>query len=136
MSNLVEHAKAELKRAGYAPDMEDDMERVIYQSTIKIVEAFSQCGHSGMSAMIHTDMIRRLLSFEPLGTITNDPDEWMEISEEMMGEPGVYQNRRDGRMFSEDAGLTYHNVDEQRYGWKATLFGRWKKIYTSAEAQK
>lgn len=136
MSNLVDHATRELNWAGYAHDSEDEMDRSIYFSTLMIVEAFSVVGHSGGSAPFHLDMIEKLLRFEPLGPITDSPGEWMEIDEGMMGKPGVAQNTRDGRMFSEDGGKTYYSVDELRRGWKARLFGRTGKIYKSAPSDK
>lgn len=131
-SNLVAHAKFELKRVGYSPDSEDKMNRNIYFHTAAIVRHFSECGHSGGSAPIHLDMIEKLLRFEPLGPLTDDPDEWINVADfGGPGSPALWQNRRDGRMFSEDGGKTYYSVDEFRYGWKAKLFGRKGKIYKS-----
>lgn len=130
MSNLVAHAKRELKIAGYAEDSADALDRVIYQSTIQIVEAFARCGHSGYSAMAHTQIINQLLQFKPLGEITNNPDEWFDHGSAGLGEP-IWQNKRDSRMFSEDEGQTYYSVDEFRRGWKRKLFGARGKTYTS-----
>lgn len=131
MSNLEDHARRELVAAGYYPDSKDPLDHSIYWSTIGIVRHFGSCGHSGASAAAHLALIERLLQFKSLTPITDNPAEWQEIEEGFMGRPGVFQNRRDGRLFSEDGGKTYHNVDEQRYGWRARLFGRWKAIYTS-----
>lgn len=132
MSNLVKHAERELRAAGYSPDMADLTERNIYNVTLRIVQLFSHVGHSGGSAQVHTEVIHRLLKFEPLGPITVDFGEWMHIDEAMAGRPDCWQNRRDGRMFSNDGGKTYYNVDELRCGWRAKLFGRVSKRYTSA----
>lgn len=134
MSNLMLHAEVELKRAGYSLESEDEMDRVIYRNTMGIVRLFSMCGHSGGSAPIHTDMIAKLLSFEPLGPITSDVHEWQKIADGMGFEDPTWQNRRDGRMFSHDGGKTYYNVEELRYGWRRRVFGR-RKMYTSAPAE-
>lgn len=134
MSNLMLHAEQELKRAGYTPDADDELDRNIYKETMMIVQHFAACGHSGGSAWAHMGMIQALLSFKPLGPLTDDPDEWMDVSE-FMGETGCWQNRRDGRMFSDDGGKTYYSVDELRTGWRRRLFGRRGKTYTSEPAR-
>jgi hypothetical protein len=128
MSNLMAHAEQELKWAGYSPECEDPMDQAIYKHTMMIVQHFSLCGHSGGSAPIHLDMIEKLLRFEPLGPITDNPDEWQHVGEDGFDGP-TWQNRRDGRMFSHDGGRTYYSVDELRRGWKRKLFGRIGKKY-------
>lgn len=133
MSNpLVEHADRELKLMGYSPDAEDPMSRVIYASTLDMMYAFTQVGHSGGSAEIHTWMVADLLRFKSLSPLTDDPEEWEDISDFMgPGPTGVWQSKRNGSMMSEDGGKTYYCVDEFRRGWKRKLLGRKGKIYKS-----
>lgn len=104
-SNLVNHARAELERIG------EDKETT--EGILKIVQAFADMGHSGGSASVAIPMINALLQFRPLGPLTNDPGEWQEISREMSGGEDLWQNRRDGRAFSHDAGNTYYLVDDK-----------------------
>ena len=40
--------------------------------------------------------------FEPLGPLTDDPDEWVEVAD------GLWQSRRKSSAFSCDGGKTYH----------------------------
>lgn len=122
-STMAAWAKQELKAAGYSPHTEDELDREIYYSTMEIINAFTSVGHSGYSAMAHAAMIQNLLSWEPLTDLTDNPEEWSAVAKD------TWQSWRNPKMFSEDGGQTYYSVDELRYGWKATLFGRHKKIY-------
>lgn len=105
---LVEHAKRELKLLGEDPEYATGI--------VNVVQAFANMGHSGYSAMDAIDKINTLLKFKNLTPLTNDPDEWMYISEETWGFPrGVWQSRRDPEAFSHDGGNTYYllsNRDE------------------------
>lgn len=129
-NNLITHAKRELRFAGYSPNDTDPMNVQIYNSTLDIVRAFIKCGHSGMSAQFHVAMIQSLLSFEALGPVTDNPDEWLDVSDAMGGDP-TWQNIRDSKMFSEDGGKTYYNLNEYRYGWRRKLLGRKGKKHRS-----
>jgi hypothetical protein len=66
MGNLEIHAHRELLAAGYSEGSEDELDRRIYLTTMGIVKLFSQNGHSGGSAAVHTHMINRLLQFKSL----------------------------------------------------------------------
>jgi hypothetical protein len=106
-SNLVRHARVELTRLGEHPHTID-----LY---LEVIRAFSKMGHSGSSARFATPVILKLLQFEPLMPLTNDPNEWQYHGEEVWGEKnGIWQNRRDGRMFSSDGGLTYTSVEDPK----------------------
>lgn len=106
-SNLVKHARHELALVGEDPDVIDWYARVI--------QAYSSFGHSGGSAWATVNVLEDLLRFRPLTSLTDDPDEWMYHGPEMWdGENGIWQNKRDGRMFSPDGGKTYTCVDEHK----------------------
>ena len=109
-SNLYQHALCELKRAGVDKDIYGEM---LPNAVLEIVEMFAKQGHSGMSAAYSLQLLTKLLQFENLTPIGNTPDEWMEVSEEMMGRKGVWQCRRNPALFSEDAGKTYYHVDDK-----------------------
>lgn len=105
MSNLVEHAKLELQRAG-----QTDEDPAFAQAIIAAVAAFASYGHSGSSAAVGTAMLAKLLRFEPLTMLTGDPDEWADHGVHD-GVP-VWQNKRWGAAFSNDRGKTYYLVDD------------------------
>lgn len=98
MSNLVDHAKRELALAG-----NDD---AFNESIVKAVEAFSSYGHSGGSASEAIPMLHDLLQFKNLTPLTDDPDEWMDVDNEM------WQSRRNAEAFSTDGGKTYYLLSE------------------------
>jgi hypothetical protein len=103
-SPLVDHARRELALIG-----EDNW---ITDGLCKVVAAFAEMGHSGFSAEHCTAVLEKLLRYQPLSPITDDPAEWIDRAQEMGGEP-FWQNRRDSRAMSTDGGKTYTLVDEQ-----------------------
>lgn len=105
MSNLVEHAKRELGIIGEEPE--------IVKMYLNIVEAFAAFGHSGGSASVAIPTINRLLQFQNLAPLTDDPDEWNHISEDVAGSPGgIWQSSRNAAAFSNDGGQSYYLVDQ------------------------
>lgn len=106
-SNLVLHAYEELERIGEDPE--------VIEWYAKVIREYSSFGHSGGSHMAILPTLTKLLNFEPLTPITNDPREWYFHGEDVWGDPGgVWQNKRDGRMFSNDGGNTYTSVDDPK----------------------
>ena len=104
-SNLVAHARRELALIG-----EDD---VTVEGYLRVIQAFADMGHSGGSASVAIPVINRLLQFLPLADLTNNPDEWMHVSEEMWGLPGgIWQSKRNSEAFSNDGGKTYYLLSE------------------------
>lgn len=104
MSNLVEHARRELELIGEEPET--------IQGYLKVVQAFADMGHSGGSASVAIPTLFELLQFKNLRGLTDDPEEWMHIAEEMAGEPNLWQNRRNGEAFSNDGGANYWLLSE------------------------
>lgn len=107
MSNLVDHAKRELKWCG---QIESDPG--YSASLIAAIAAFASYGHSGGSAEVAIEQLHDLLRFRTLSPLTQDPDEW-EDRTEMSGAP-LWQNRRDPAAFSEDGGQTWRFVDDRK----------------------
>jgi hypothetical protein len=104
-SNLVKHARHELNLIGEEPEVIDWY--------IRVIKAYANFGHSGGSAWATTAVLEELLRFRPLTELTDDPDEWFHHGEDIAGRPGgMWQNKRDGRCFSNDGGKTYWNVDD------------------------
>ncbi|UKD55118.1 hypothetical protein L3Q65_45950 [Amycolatopsis sp. FU40] len=104
MSNLVEHARRELKLLGEDP--------VYSASLVAAVAAFASFGHSGASAEMAREQLHTLLGFGNLTPLTDDPEDWHDHSE-MSGAP-LWQNRRNSACFSGDGGKTYWNVTDQK----------------------
>lgn len=97
MSNLVDHAKAELEAVGQFKE-----DPAFAQSLVAAVAAFaSYGGHSGGSAAVGIQMLNDLLQFKNLSPLTNDPEEWQEVTE------GLWQSYRNSAAFSENGGKTY-----------------------------
>ncbi len=113
---LVQHAVAELERGGFfkQPREPGDMP-ALGPSVLRIVEAFAVEEHSGFSAMATLELVNRLCRFQALGGPTSDPDEWMEIGDQV-GADGVTrplsQNRRQATTFSTDGGKTWYDLDQ------------------------
>ena len=98
-SNLVVHAKRELEIIGEDP--------AVIQSYLDIIRVFRAQGHSGFSASVFVPTIYKLLSFENLSPITNEPIEWMQVDED------YWQSTRNCRFFSKDGGESYYDVNDE-----------------------
>lgn len=117
--NSVKHAKRELRASlqTTGPD------RWIADNLLQLLAVFSAQGHSGFSSPWCLSMFAKLAAFEPLGPLTGEPVEWLEVSD------GVWQNMRcshvfkqadrfdgqaydiQGKVFREPTGGTYTNSD-------------------------
>jgi hypothetical protein len=103
VSNLVEHARRELALVEQGPDGD----RAFADSLLRAVEGFaSYGGHSGGSAAVAIDWLTRLLRFENIAPLTDDPDEWQHHDGD------IWQNRRCYEAFSNDGGKTYYLLSE------------------------
>lgn len=112
-SNLVQHAIRELDLIG--EDENADYDGMIRDAVLEIVRTFSRQGHSGYSAGYTLSLIERLLAFEPLSPLTDDPAEWHHVEEAAAGRPDVWQGKRNSAAFSNDGGKTYYLVsDDER----------------------
>ena len=109
-SKLVAHARSELgrlrSRRNNPADETDHAETELHESIVATVQAFATFEHSGSSAAWAREALSDLLGFQPLGPLTDDPDEWAEIGET------VWQNLRKPTCFSSDGGATYYDLTE------------------------
>lgn len=97
--NLMAHADRELP-----PAEGDDMQALMNQQLREIILVFGTHGHSGFSASWAVSALEKLLRFAPLGPLTGEDDEWMEVG------TGVHQNIRCSHVFkdvSQFAGAAY-----------------------------
>lgn len=104
MSNLVDYAKSELTLAGLF-DKDSDYDGMLGTAVLEIVTVFSKQGHSGFSAEIVTQLVEKLLRYEPITPLTYEPDEWI-------GHGETWQNKRDSKVFSSDGGKTHSRLGE------------------------
>lgn len=102
MSNLVEHARTELALIG------EESETV--EGYLNVIQAFADMGHSGGSASVAIPTIAALLQFKNLKPLTDDPDEWRNVSDQSGYE--LWQSRRNSEAFSDDGGATYWLLSE------------------------
>lgn len=106
-SNLVAHARRELELLGEEPEF--------IEGYLKVIQAFANMGHSGGSASVAIPVIHELLSFNNLSPLTTDPQDWQHHPDNSFGNvEGIWQNRRNGKAFSTDAGKTFYLIDEER----------------------
>lgn len=94
---LIDHAKRELDLI--VKQCEDEeaakMQEAINKDIMNIVEMFGNQGHSGFSASYAIKIITKLLNYDFITPLTGEDDEWMEVTD------GVYQNKRQGRIFKQ-----------------------------------
>lgn len=108
--SLVDHARTELERLGefvHAP--------AYAASLVATVAAFSSFGHSGASAMMAADVLGRLLAFDNLTPLTNDPAEWIDrTTMSGLGDGEImWQSTRNSAAFSDDGARTFWLVTDQ-----------------------
>jgi len=111
MSNIVEHAKLELKMLGYTPveeDQEEYPDKWIQENVLELLEVFSKQGHSGMSASYVVDLFQKLALYKTLAPITGEDEEWTDVSEMYDGKP-MWQNKRCFSLFKDESGTCRDN---------------------------
>ena len=106
---LTDYATKELTLAGLF-DKDSDYDGMLGTAALDIIKVFASQGHSGMSTSIVTDIVGRLMRFEPLTPLTYKPDEWFDHGE-MSGSP-LWQNKRDSKVFSVDGGKTHYRLGD------------------------
>jgi hypothetical protein len=79
MSNLLEFARDEMRRAGLYDADADYGPGEIAQCVEKMIEAFRSYGHSGGSADKTLAVFDRVVRFKPLTPLTSEPSEWTEF---------------------------------------------------------
>jgi len=95
MSNLTEHARAELEMAGLFSEEGDFYGGMTGNAVMELIEVFSKQGHSGMSAPRVVALFKELANQKPINAIKCTDDEWNEVGESM------YQNKRLSSVFKD-----------------------------------
>jgi hypothetical protein len=95
MSNLINHAKAELEKAGLFSKEGDFYGGFTGKAVLELIEVFSNQNHSGMSANVVISIFKELANFKIINPLTGQDDEWAEVSD------GTFQNKRLSSVFKE-----------------------------------
>ena len=104
MGHLTDYARRELEIIGEEPEIIDKL--------VSMIDIFASMGHSGTSAMHFAFVVRKLLSYEPLSELTDDPSEWNHIDSETAGCDDLWQSTRCPSAFSRNGGKTYYRIDD------------------------
>jgi hypothetical protein len=99
--NLVEHARRELP--GFREGA-DEMDAYMANQIVELIAVFSSHGHSGFSAGFATSLFETLSRYKPLGPITGDDDEWVDVD---YADHMKYQNKRCSQIFKDADGRAY-----------------------------
>jgi hypothetical protein len=113
---LVDFAKTELDKAGLF-SKDSDYEGMLGNAVMDLMKVFASQGHSGFSAQLTRQLFNLVSDYKPLSPLTDNPDEWMEVGDQMpprtpSGEGSVWQSRRNPEAFSEDGGKTYYLLSD------------------------
>ena len=125
MSNLKSHALMEFRAAGWCDEsgkFVDEMQEAICNHVLKLLEVFSDEGHSGSSAPYAVNVFKTLAMFEPLVPLTGEDWEWNEVHD------GVFQNKRCSHVFKQA-----DRFDGQAYDIDGIIFYDW---YTNENGEK
>ncbi len=117
MSNYKTHAQREFHAAGWLNDdgsFKDEMQETICTHVMKLLEVFSEEGHSGSSAPYAVNLFEKLALFEPLVPLTGEDWEWNDVGN------GTLQNNRCSHVFKQA-----NRFDGQAYDIDAVIFYDW-----------
>ncbi len=103
-STLVTYARDELQRAGLL-DKDSDYGGMLGTGALDLIKVFSDQRHSGQSAFMMTEIVGKLMRYEPLTPLTYAEDEWNNVGD------GMWQNKRKSNVFSKDGGVTWYCLD-------------------------
>ncbi len=112
MSNLHKHALAEFKAAGWIDDTgyKDEMQGLICDHVLKLIDLFSDEGHSGTTASYTINLFTRLAKFEPITALTGEDWEWVDHGH-------TKQNKRCSTVFKDPDGSVYDINDKVFWEW-------------------
>lgn len=108
MNNFEKHALREFKAAGWTNDdgtFKDEMQSMICKHVMKLIEIFSEEGHSGSTAPYAINLFQKIASFKPLTPLTGEDDEW--VKHDYGNGHITYQNNRLSSVFKDEDGNAY-----------------------------
>ena len=104
-NNLAEHARTELILIGKTPGE--------ISAIVDILQGFSDLAAFGETPMEALPNITSLLYFKNLSELTDDPNEWADISSAAGRSSQLWQSTRNAEAFSTDGGKTYYTLSER-----------------------
>lgn len=129
--NLINHAKEEFRAAGWTDEngqFNDEMQEMICNHVLKLLEVFSDEGHSGSSAPYTINLFSRLAKFEPIAPLTGEDWEWTDTGH-------CYQNKRASHVFKDYDGNCYDIDGKVFWEWSGTKEEPYKSYYTCRESR-
>lgn len=108
------HAMREFRAAGWTDEngvFKDDMQKLLCEGVLKLLDVFSEAGHSGSSAPYAIGLFEKLASYEPIAPLTGEDWEWSEVGD------GMWQNNRCGHVFKDADGKAYDCDGRIFYEW-------------------
>jgi hypothetical protein len=118
------------------------MQEAICNGVLKMLDIFADEGHSGSSAPYAINLFKKIASFEPLGPLTGEDDEWVCHQDGRPNGVALYQNKRMGSVFKQS-----DRFDGKPYWLDGKVFWEWathpdiddgkpfKSYFTSAESR-
>lgn len=106
------HAMREFKAAGWLNEddtFKDEMQEMICNHVFKLLDVFSDEGHSGSSAPYAINLFTKLASWKPIAPLTGEDWEWADVSES--SGRTLYQNKRLSSVFKEGEDGIAYNID-------------------------
>jgi hypothetical protein len=128
VSNLKFHAQNEFVAAGWCDTngvFKDEMQQAICEHVLKLLEVFSEEGHSGSSAPYAINLFSTLAKFKPIAPLTGEDWEWNDVAE-YNGSP-LWQNKRCSSVFKDETGA--YDIDGR-------VFWEWYKDAETGEVFK
>jgi hypothetical protein len=119
--SYVTHAEREFRAAGWIDDNGkycDEMQEAICNHVMKLLEVFSEEGHSGSTAPYAINLFSKLAKFEPVAPLTGEDWEWSNVSD--MSGCETYQNKRCSAVFKQA-----DRFDGQPYYLDGKVFWNW-----------
>lgn len=128
VSNLKFHAQNEFVAAGWCDTngvFKDEMQQAICEHVLKLLEVFSEEGHSGSSAPYAINLFSTLAKFKPIAPLTGEDWEWVDVAE-YNGSP-LWQNKRCSSVFKDETGV--YDIDGR-------VFWEWYRNSETGEVYK
>lgn len=136
------HAMREFKAAGWLNEddtFKDEMQEMICNHVFKLLDVFSEEGHSGSTAPYAISLFTKLASWKPIAPLTGEDWEWADVSESY-GRT-MYQNIRLSSVFKDGKDGIAYNIDGKVFWeWAMPYEGRepmepYKTYYTCRDSR-
>lgn len=115
---IYEYAKQELELVGYFKEP-GGIDEMMANDVLELIKVFGEQDHSGSSAPFCVRLFERLASYKPIGPLTGEDSEWIEVGD------NLWQNKRcssvfkdeshayriDGRIFRDPDGSCWQNSE-------------------------